>query len=146
MNEAAAAVLGTTQVAYIPDGRQIKDNTILMAEAARRLHCAGRGGACIQVDNSAAFDRVRWDFIALRPGISVADHGAGIRKGVELHFNGKIVHAGCYACAMRKCPGTTMTTHGQGITVYLTESEAQRPTLLLSVKRDLHSVLYLYFQ
>ena len=63
MNAAAAAVLGATQVAYIPDGRQIKDNTILMAEAARRLHCAGRGGACIQVDNSAAFDRVRWDFM-----------------------------------------------------------------------------------
>ena len=32
------------------------------ADSAPR--CAGRGGACIQVDNSAAFDRVRWDFMA----------------------------------------------------------------------------------
>ena len=38
------------------------------------------------------------------------------------------------------------TSHSKGITVYLTESSAQRPALLLSVKRDLHTVLYLYFQ
>ena len=38
------------------------------------------------------------------------------------------------------------TSHSKGITVYLTESSAPRPALLLSVKRDLHTVLYLYFQ
>ena len=42
--------------------------------------------------------------------------------------------------------GATHTSHSKGITVYLTESSAQRPALLLSVKRDLHTVLYLYFQ
>ena len=34
------------------------------------------------------------------------------------------------------------SSHGKGITVYLTESEAQRPTLLLSVKQDRHTGLY----
>ena len=38
------------------------------------------------------------------------------------------------------------TSHSKGITVYLTESSAQRLALLLSVKRDLHTGLYLYFQ
>ena len=42
--------------------------------------------------------------------------------------------------------GAAHTSHSKGITVYLTESLAQRPALLLSVKRDLHTVLYLYFQ
>ena len=36
----------------------------------------------------------------------------------------------------------THSSHGKGITAYHTESEAQRPTLLLSVTRDLHTGLY----
>ena len=50
---------------------------------------------------------------------------------------------------LRRDSGTewvSHTSHSKGITVYLTESSAQRPALLLSVKRDLHTVLYLYFQ
>ena len=53
------------------------------------------------------------------------------------------------ACAIDRCEiikAHGHTSHSKGITVYLTESSAPRPALLLSVKRDLHSVLYLYFQ
>ena len=55
-------VVGKTHVAYMGDGRQMRDSTILLAEAARRMHASG-GAVILQVDNSAAFDRVRWDFM-----------------------------------------------------------------------------------
>ena len=60
---AATAVMGDTQVGYMTDGRRIWDNTILLSEMARQLDKPGTGGVAIQVDNTAAFDRVRWDFM-----------------------------------------------------------------------------------
>ena len=56
-------LVGKTQLAYLTDGRRIWDNTLLLAEIARKLEGRRQGGVAIQVDNMAAFDRVRWDFM-----------------------------------------------------------------------------------
>ena len=60
---ATTAVVGKTQMAYLTDGRRIWDNTLLLAGVARQMESEGKGGAAVQVDNTAAFDRVRWDFL-----------------------------------------------------------------------------------
>ena len=60
---ATTAVVGKTQMAYLTDGRRIWDNTLLLAGVARQMEKEGKGGAAVQVDNTAAFDRVRWDFL-----------------------------------------------------------------------------------
>ena len=60
---AVEAVLGRTQMAHMWDGRYAHDNTILLAEAARKLEAAGQSGVALMLDNSAAFDRVRHDFM-----------------------------------------------------------------------------------
>ena len=60
---AVEAVLGRTQMAHMRDGRYAHDNTILLAEAARKLEAAGQSGVALMLDNSAAFDRVRHDFM-----------------------------------------------------------------------------------
>eukprot|EP00964_Phaeocystis_antarctica_P100477 scaffold66091_cov35-Phaeocystis_antarctica.AAC.1 len=54
---AVEAVLGRTQMAHMWDGRYAHDNTILLAEAARKLEAAGQSGVALMLDNSAAFDR-----------------------------------------------------------------------------------------
>ena len=56
-------IVSPSQVGYLEDGRQPHDNTLLLAEMSRLLEEPGKGGAALQVDNSAAFDRVRWDFM-----------------------------------------------------------------------------------
>ena len=55
-------LVGKTQMAYLGDGRQMRDSTILMSELANLLERRG-GGVALQIDNKAAFDVVRWDFI-----------------------------------------------------------------------------------
>ena len=60
---AVAAVIGESQVAYMSDGRQMRDTTLSMVEAVRRAEQKGKGGVAVQVDASSAFDLVRWDFI-----------------------------------------------------------------------------------
>ena len=60
---AVEAVLGGTQIAHMRDGRYAHDNTVLLAEAARKLEAAGQSGVALMLDNSAAFDRVRHDFM-----------------------------------------------------------------------------------
>ena len=60
---AVEAVLGRTQMAHMRDGRYTHDNTVLLAEAARKLEAAGQSGIALMLDNSAAFDRVRHDFM-----------------------------------------------------------------------------------
>eukprot|EP00966_Prymnesium_polylepis_P075704 1755587-Prymnesium_polylepis.1 len=58
------AVIGETQMGYLNDDRYAHDNTLLLAEMARLLDAGdGSGGVAVQIDNSAAFDRVRWDFM-----------------------------------------------------------------------------------
>ena len=58
-------VIGDTNVAYMSDGRQMHDNTLTMTEVARRMSQEGKEarGVIVQADNTAAFDRCRWDFI-----------------------------------------------------------------------------------
>jgi len=60
---AIEAVVGETNVAYLTDGRRIHANTLLLAELARELERPGRGGVALLVDNTAAFDRVQWEFM-----------------------------------------------------------------------------------
>jgi ribonuclease HI/GNAT superfamily N-acetyltransferase len=57
------SVIGETQMAYVGGERYCHDNVILLAELTRRMHQPGNGGVAVQVDNSAAFDRVRHDFL-----------------------------------------------------------------------------------
>ena len=64
LEPAVRAVIGKTQVGYLSDGRQARDNTILLAETAQAIEEEeGKGGIAVQVDNSAAFDRVKWEFM-----------------------------------------------------------------------------------
>ena len=63
LEPAIRKVIGDTNVAYLSDGRQIHANTLILAELARELEQPGRGGVAVMVDNTAAFDRVRWDFM-----------------------------------------------------------------------------------
>ena len=65
MQKAVEAVIGDTNVAYCSDGRQMHDNTLSMTEVARRLRLeeGDARGVIVQADNTAAFDRCRWDFI-----------------------------------------------------------------------------------
>lgn len=42
----------------------MRDNTLSMTEVVRRVEQEEGGkGICVQIDNSSAFDLVRWDFI-----------------------------------------------------------------------------------
>jgi len=50
---AVEAVLGRTQMAHMRDGRYTHDNTVLLAEAARKLEAAGQSGVALMLDNSA---------------------------------------------------------------------------------------------
>ena len=59
---AVLQVIGKTQVGYVGGSRQAHDNTLLLAEMARKLDAPGEGGVAVQVDNTSAFDLVRWDF------------------------------------------------------------------------------------
>ena len=59
VRDVVAKLVGTSQVAYLPDGRQISDTTILAAELAVEMEREGQGGVMVQVDNRAAFDLVR---------------------------------------------------------------------------------------
>jgi hypothetical protein len=63
LEPAVRTVIGKTQVGYLSDGRQARDNTVLLGETARALEGDGKGGIAVQVDNSAAFDRVKWEFM-----------------------------------------------------------------------------------
>ena len=47
------AVLGRTQMAHMRDGRYTHDNTVLLAEAARKLEAAGQSSVALMLDNSA---------------------------------------------------------------------------------------------
>ena len=58
----AEILVGKTQMAYLGDGRQMRDSTILMTELANLLDRKG-GGVALQIDNKAAFDVVRWEII-----------------------------------------------------------------------------------
>ena len=66
LEPAVREVIGTTQVAYVSDGRQMRDNTLLLSELMHLInegHGLDKGAVAIQVDNASAFDKVRWDFL-----------------------------------------------------------------------------------
>ena len=97
-------------MAYLGDGRQMRDSTILMTELANLLDRKG-GGVALQIDNKAAFDVVRWEFIhdileayglppEVRQLMKTIYHDLSIRLKVNGQIGGKVkvtngVRQGC---------------------------------------------------
>ena len=66
LQAAVAAVIGESQVAYMSDGRQMRDTTLSTAEAVRRAERKGaEGGIAFQVDvvGVRSSKMPSWDFI-----------------------------------------------------------------------------------
>ena len=72
-----------------------------------------------------------------RPGVSVPATAVA-QLAPTATTAAELVQARCRHLTAPTCH----SSHGKGITVYLAESEAHRPTLLLSVKQDRHTGLY----
>ena len=60
---ACAGLIGRGQVGYLGKDRQTRDNTLLFTTMLHTLEKERAGGVIVQLDNAAAFDRVRWDFM-----------------------------------------------------------------------------------
>eukprot|EP00966_Prymnesium_polylepis_P073006 1695128-Prymnesium_polylepis.1 len=90
-------LIGRMQVAYLADGRYMHDNTLFLAEALRRMDDSGDGRVAMLVDNSMAFDRVKWSFIheiveAYGFPCSFAGMATALYKGItfRIKVNGQV--------------------------------------------------------
>ncbi len=52
LQEVVQRLVGSTQMGYLTDQRYAHDNTLLLAELARRLNRPGEGGVAVQVDRT----------------------------------------------------------------------------------------------
>ena len=81
-----AQLIGRGQVGYLGKDRQARDNTMLFTGMLNDLQQEGKGGVVVQLDNSAAFDRVRWDFMGEL--LEAFGFPADIRELIEAMYNG----------------------------------------------------------
>ena len=65
LHKVVRQIIGTTQVGCLGGDRQVYDNTMLLVEGLHRMNSETGGGVVVQVDNSSAFDLVRWDYAHL---------------------------------------------------------------------------------
>ena len=87
LEPAVREVIGKTQVAYVSDGRQMRDNTLLLSEMMHMInegHGQDEGAVAIQVDNASAFDKVRWDF--LHELLEAFDFGDDLKHIVKILY------------------------------------------------------------
>ena len=124
-------IVEKTQMAYLGDGRQMKDSTILMSELADLLERRG-GGVALQIDNKAAFDVVRWDFIHdILEAYGLPEDIRELMKTIYSELSIKVKVNGQIG---REVPVTNGVRQGCGISplIFILVQEA----LLISIRRD----------
>ena len=62
LHKVVRSIVGRTEVGCLGGDRQVYDNTMLLVEGIHRMRDTRAGEVVVQVDNSSAFDLVRWEY------------------------------------------------------------------------------------